>query len=69
MDINITTPGEVSRVHQNAVIIANIVELVCSCVKKAAEADVASALGDESMNKSVLASIVANHIQEKFIHA
>lgn len=69
MQINITTPSEVSRLHQNAVIIANVVELVCSCVKKASETDMASALGDDSVNKSVLASIVANHIQDKFIKA
>lgn len=65
----ITTPGQVSRLHQNAVIIANVTELVCSCVKKIAETDVASALSDDSMNRGVLASIVANHIQEKFINA
>lgn len=63
----ITQQDKTHRVHQNAVILANIVEIVCACVKRAATSDIAQALGDDSLNKDVLANIVANRIKEKLI--
>ena len=67
MTTNINTRSDGLRVHQNAVIIANVVELVCACVKNSAQSETGTALGDDSFNKGVLGSIVANHIQEKFL--
>jgi hypothetical protein len=63
----IAQQDKVQRVHQNAVILANVIELVCACVKQAATSDVAQALGDDSLNRDVLANLVANRIKEKLI--
>lgn len=63
----IAQQDKTQRVHRNAVIFANVVEIVCACVKNAASGSVSQALGDNSLNKDVLAGIVANRIKEKLI--
>lgn len=63
----ITQQAKVQRVHQNAVILANIVEIACACVKRVATSEVGDALGDDSLNRDVLGHIVANRIKEKLI--
>lgn len=63
----ITEKAKVQRVHQNAVILANVIDLVCACVKRVATSEVAQALGDDALNRDVLAHIVANRIKEKLI--
>lgn len=63
----IVNQSKINSVHQNAVIIANIIELTTSCVKRIAVSEVSTALGDDSLNRDVLTHIVANRIKEKLI--
>lgn len=63
----IADKAKTDRVHENAVILANVVELVCSVVKRVALSDVSNALGEQSLNRDVLANVVANRIKEKLI--
>lgn len=53
--------------HQNAVIIANIIELTVSCLKRVAVSEVSDALGEDSLNRDVVGHIVANRIKDKLI--
>lgn len=59
--------NKVAAVHQNAVILANIIELTCNCIKQVAVSDVADALSDDSLNRDILAHVVAARIKEKLI--
>ncbi len=63
----IVNQNKIASVHQNAVIIANIIELTASCLKRVAVSQVSDALGEDSLNRDVLCHIVANRIKEKLI--
>lgn len=63
----IVNQSKVTTVHQNAVIIANIIELTVSCLKRVAVSEVSDALGEDSLNRDVVSHIVANRIKDRLI--
>lgn len=63
----IAQQNKINDVHQNAVIIANIIELTVSCIKRVAVSEVSDALGQDSLSRDVLNHIVANRIKEQLI--
>lgn len=63
----ITEHAKNTRVHKNAVVLANIIELACACVKRVSCGEAAQALEGGEMNRDVLANIVANRVKEKLI--
>ena len=54
-----------NHLHSNAVVIANIVEVVSSVIRNIASKDVSDSLSPQALSSDVLSNIVANRIKEK----
>ena len=65
---DISNQAKISHVHANAVVVANIVEVVSSVIKNIATSDVSSALSEDGLSSDVLSNIVANRIKEHTIN-
>lgn len=63
----ITQQNKINHMHANAVVIANIVELVSSVVKNIASKDTSESLSSEGLSSQVLGNIVANRIKERVL--
>ena len=55
------------KIMDNAVTLSNIVELSASVVIRMAGKDVADSINKQSLNRTVLSNLVANHIKEKVL--
>lgn len=65
---DISNQAKINHVHANAVVVANIVEVVSSVIKNIATSDVSSALSEDGLSSDVLSNIVANRIKEHTIN-
>lgn len=65
---NINTVDRLTAVHSNAVVIANIVEVVSSVIKNIATSDVSETISSDGLSASVLGNIIANRIKEKVLN-
>lgn len=55
------------RVYNITIVLSNILELATSVVLGAAGKDIADSITKESLNRNVLANLVANRIKEKIL--
>jgi hypothetical protein len=58
---------KVGKIADNAIPLANIIELSASVIIKVAGKDVADTLQQESLNRNILSNLVANRIKEKLL--
>lgn len=58
---------KVGKIVDNAIPLANIIELSASVIIKVAGKDVADTLQQESLNRNILSNLVANRIKEKLL--
>jgi hypothetical protein len=57
-----------SKVLNNAIPLANIIEISTSVILKMAGKDIADVINDTALNRSMLSNLVANRIKEKILY-
>lgn len=70
-DLNLEQQQDLLKTKQildNAVPLANIVDLATSVVISLAGKDVADSINKQSLNRTVLSNLVANRIKEKILN-
>lgn len=55
------------KIADNAISLANIIELTTSVVISMAGKDIADSMNNQSINREVLSNMVANRIKEKIL--
>lgn len=65
---NINSPSNINHMHQNAVVVANIIEVVGSVIKNIANSDVSSTLSTQGVSTTLLGNIIANRIKERVLN-
>lgn len=58
---------KINKIADNAIPLANIIELSASVIIKVAGKDVADTLQQESLNRNILSNLVANRVKEKLL--
>ncbi len=62
-----TSQIKVTKTMDNAVVLANVIELSAGVIIKIAGKDVADTLNNQTLNRAVLSNLVANRIKEKIL--
>lgn len=57
-----------NRVEENGIVLANVIELAANVISGMAGTDIADTINKQTLNRSVLANLIAGRIKEQLLN-